>query len=57
MIIPCSPEGFCQACFPKGVVVTALRIISTEGQITLNFLPVYRFLHPFSIDAKISTNH
>ena len=55
---PCSPEGFSQTYFPKGgVVATPLWIINTEGHITLNLLPVYRYGHPFSIDTKISTNH
>ena len=50
--------------FPKhiflrggGVVATPLWIINTEGHITLNLLPVYRYGHPLSIDTKISTNH
>ena len=32
-------------------------IINTEGHITLNLLPVYRYGHPLSIDTKISTYH
>ena len=43
--------------FRRGAVATPLRIISTEGHITLNLLPVYRYGHPLSIDTKISTNH
>ena len=49
--------------FPKhiflrgGVVATPLWIINTEGHITLNLLPMYRYGHPLSIDTKISTNH
>ena len=50
-INPCSPEGFSQTYFPP------LWIINTEGHITLNLLPVYRYGHPLSIDTKISTNH
>ena len=55
---PCSPEGFSQTYFPKGggVVATPLWIINTEGHITLNLLPMYRYGHPLSIDTKISTN-
>ena len=56
-INPCYPEGFPQTYFPKGVVATPLWIINTEGHITLNLLPVYRYEHPLSIDTKISTNH
>ena len=56
-INPCSPEGFSQTYFPKGVVATPLWIINTEGHITLNLLLVYRCGHPLSIDTKISTNH
>ena len=54
---PCSPEGFSQTYFPKGGCCTPLWIINTEGHITLNLLPVYRYGHPLSIDTKISTNH
>ena len=54
---PCSPEGFPKHIFLRGVVATPLWIINTEGHITLNLLPVYRFGHPLSIDTKISTNH
>ena len=55
---PCSPEGFSQTYFPKGgLLQTPLWIINTEGRITLNLLPVYRYGHPLSIDTKISTNH
>ena len=43
--------------FLRGVVATPLWIINTEGHITLNLLPVYRYGHPLSIDTKISTNH
>ena len=42
--------------FRRGVVATPLQIINTEGHITLNLLPVYRYGHPLSIDTKISTN-
>ena len=55
-INPCYPEGFSQAYFPKGVVATPW-IINTEGHITLNLLPVYRYGHPLSIDTKLRTNH
>ena len=56
---PCSPEGFSQTYFPKGggLLQPPLWIINTEGHITLNLLPVYRYGHPLSIDTKISTNH
>ena len=56
---PCSPEGFFQTYFPKGGggCCNPLWIINTEGHITLNLLPVYRYGHPLSIDTKISTNH
>ena len=55
---PCSPEGFSQTYFPKGgLLQSPLWIINTEGHITLNLLPVYRYGHPLSIDTKISTNH
>ena len=55
---PCYPEGFFPNIFSEeGVVATPLRIINTEGHITLNLLPVYRYGHPFSIDTEISTNH
>ena len=60
---PCYPEGFSQTYFPKGalqlrgVVATPPWIINTEGHITLNLLPVYRYGHRLSIDTKISTNH
>ena len=47
---PCSPEGF-----PKHIIATPLRIINTEGHITLNLMPVYRYGHLFSVDTKIST--
>ena len=50
---PCSPEGVSQTYFSKG----GCWIINTEGHITLNLLPVYRYGHPLSIDTKISTNH
>ena len=43
--------------FLRGVVATPLWIINTEGHITLNLLPVYRYGHSLSIDTKISTNH
>ena len=43
--------------FLRGVVATPLWIINTEGHITLNLLPVYRYGYPLSIDTKISTNH
>ena len=49
--------------FPKhiflrgGLLQPPLWIINTEGHITLNLLPVYRYGHPLSIDTKISTNH
>ena len=43
--------------FLRGVVATPLWIINTEGHITLNLLPMYRYGHPLSIDTKISTNH
>ena len=43
--------------FLRGVVATPLWIINTEGHITLNLLPVYRYGHPLSTDTKISTNH
>ena len=55
---PCSPEGFPQTYFPKGgLLQLPLWIINTEGHITLNLLPVYRYGHPLSIDTKICTNH
>ena len=54
---PCSPEGFSQTYFPKGGCCNPLWIINTEGHITLNLIPVYRYGHPLSIDTKISTNH
>ena len=57
---PCSPEGFSQTYFPKGgggLLQPPLWIINTEGHITLNLLPMYRYGHPLSIDTKISTNH
>ena len=57
MINPCSPEGFSQTYFPKGGLLQPPWIINTEGHITLNLLPVYRYGHPLSIDTKISTNH
>ena len=53
---PCSPEGFPKHIFLRGVA-TPPWIINTEGHITLNLLPVYRYGHPLSIDTKISTNH
>ena len=31
--------------------------VDTEGYVTLNLLPVYRYGHPLSIDTKVSTNH
>ena len=40
--------------FLRGVVATPLWIINTEGHITLNELPVYRYGHPLSIDTKIN---
>ena len=48
--------------FPKhiflgGVYATPLWIINTEGHLTLNLLPVYRYGHLLSIDTNISTNH
>ena len=55
--IPCSPEGFSQTYFPKGSSCEPPWIINTEGHITLNLLPVYRYGHLLSIDTKISTNH
>ena len=55
---PCSPEGFSRTYFPKGGgCCNPPWIINTEGHITLNLLPVYRYGHPLSIDTKISTNH
>ena len=54
---PCSPEGFSQTYFPKGGCCNPPWIINTEGHITLNLLPVYRYGHSLSIDTKISTNH
>ena len=58
MFNPCSPEGFSQTYFPKGgLLQPPLWIINTEGHITLNLLPVYRYGRPLSIDTKISTNH
>ena len=54
---PCSPEGFSRTYFPKGGLLQPPWIINTEGHITLNLLPVYRYGHPLSIDTKISTNH
>ena len=53
----CSPEGFSQTYFPNGGCCNTPWIINTEGHITLNLLPVYRYGHPLSIDTKISTNH
>ena len=49
--------GFSQPYLPKGELLQPLRIIYTEGLITLNLLPVYRYGHPLSIDIKVSTNH
>ena len=50
---PCSPEGFSQTYFTKGGCCNPPWIINTEGHITLNLLPVYRYNgHPLSIDAK-----
>ena len=43
-INPCYPESFSQTYFPKGVCCNPPWIINTEGHITLNLLPVYRFL-------------
>ena len=57
VINPCSPEGFSQTYFPKGGCCNPPWVINTEGHITLNLLPVYRYGHPLSIDTKISTNH
>ena len=58
VINPCSPEGFSsQTYFPKGGCCNPPWIIKTEGHITLNLLPVYRYGHPLSTDTKISTNH
>ena len=48
---------FSQTYFPKVGCCNPLWIINTEGHITLNLLPVYRYGHPLSIDTKISTNH
>ena len=56
-INPCSPEGFPQTYFLKGGCFNPPWIINTEGHITLNLLPVYRYGHRLSIDIKISTNH
>ena len=58
IVNPCSPEGFSQTYFPKGgLLQPPFWIINTEGHITLNLLPMYRYGHPLSIDTKISTNH
>ena len=38
---PCYPKGFSQTYFPKGGCCNPLRIISYEGHIALNLLPVY----------------
>ena len=47
-----------QAYFPNGVVATPLRIISTEGHITLTLVPVYySYGRLLSIDSKINTNY
>ena len=54
---PCSPEGFPKHIFLMGGCWNPPWIINTEGHITLNLLPVYRYGHPLSIDTKISTNH
>ena len=54
LINPCSPEGFPKHIFPKGGCCNPLRIINTEGHITLNLLLVYRYGHLLSIDTKIS---
>ena len=54
---PCSPEGFSRTYFPKGGCCNPPWIINTEGHITLNLLPLYRYGHPLSIDTKISTKH
>ena len=43
--------------FLRGLLQPPLWIINTEGHITLNLLPVYRYGHPLSIDTTISTNH
>ena len=56
-INPWYPEGFSHTYFPKGIVATPLQIINSEGHITLNLLPVYRYGHSLSIDTKINTNH
>ena len=54
---PCSPEGFPKHIFLRGGCCNHPWIINTEGHITLNLLPVYRYGHPLSIDTKISTSH
>ena len=56
-INPCYPEGFVLNIFSEGGCCNPLDIINTEGHITLNLLPVYRYGHPLSTDTKISTNH
>ena len=48
---PRSPESFSQTYFLNNP------LINTEGHITLNLLPVYRYGHPLSNDTKISCNH
>ena len=54
---PYYPEGFPKHIFRMGGCCNPLRIINTEGHVTLNLLPVYRYGHPRSNDTKISTNY
>ena len=58
ILTPCFSWGFSQHIFLRGGCCNPpSRIINTEGHITLNLLPMYRYGHPLSIDTKISTNH
>ena len=57
MFYPCYSQGFSQTYFPQGGCYNRPWIINTEGHITLNLPPVYRYGHLLSIDTKISTNH
>ena len=56
-INPCSPEGFSQTYFPKGVVTTPSGLSILLGHITIDLLPVYNYGYLLSIDTKINTNH
>ena len=56
---PRSPERFfSKHIFRRRFVATPLRIINTEGHVTLNLLPVYMYNgRILSIDTKKGTNH